>query len=319
MNILITVLLFLFGLAIVIKGSDLFLDCVIFFARAFRVSDIIIGFTLVSIGTTMPETVVSSASSLSGLPDMALSNAFGSVACNLGLILALGIIISSPKLEQQSYLIKNTGLLVSACLFYWILLAFKAPISRLVGVFMLILLVLYLFWNIRSAGTADSCEDVPAITKNKLIKNIFGFLIGLGLIIWGASMIVTYGEKLAVLLGVSPTIIGLTMAALGTSMPEFFTMLTAIYKKAGGVAIGNLIGASIFNLLLVIPVSAIISPFNMNDFPVWRTFHLPCTLLICSIILVFVSLKRERIPRFGGVLMMGVYFAYIITSVVYFG
>ena len=303
-------LLFALGFVLIIKGSDFFLDSIVWIARKAKVSDLVIGSTLVSVCTTLPETVVSVTSSIEGNADVALSNALGSIACNVGLILGLCILLSPPRIFDKPRLTKNGVILLGLLIFVWICLYALGMVSRWVGVLLLVGLALYMIDNIRSKSAV---LDAPP-PEGKLPKNLVFLVIGLAGILIGAKLVVDNGTVIARFFHVPDMIIGLTLTAFGTSLPELVTSLMSIVKKTPEVGIGNIIGASILNNLLVTAASATIFPINMSAKPIWWTYHLPMIFLICGACILFVFLSKKKLHRWNGLVLLMTYAVYIGLS-----
>ncbi|MCT4545104.1 MAG: calcium/sodium antiporter [Vallitalea sp.] len=305
-------LLFLLGFIMIIKGSDWFIDATIWIAKVLKVPNIIIGATLVSICTTLPEAMVSGSSSLHGNASIAFGNALGSIACNTGFILGLTILLSRPAIKQKNKL-RRTGMFL---LFLIILLTAFAfifgEISRITGILFLGILVLYLYNNIKDAKMSSSeikQDEEMDTSRNTVTKNIIMFIVGIALTVYGANLLVENGEIIATKLGVPDIIIGVTLTAFGTSLPELVTAITAISKKAHDISIGNVLGANILNIILVIGLSSSILPFKVQHS--WLYYHIPFVFVIVSLLVIFSVINKKRFQRWNGVLMIATYAAYI--------
>ena len=314
MDILVFVLFFA-GLIAIIKGSDWFVDSVIWIAKVMRVPNFIIGATLVSLCTTLPETMVSTGSVLRKNTDMAVGNALGSIACNTGFILALTIILSRPSFkDRKRFLSKGIFLLLLIGFVAFVGLVF-GEVGRPSGIVLLIIFIFYMYSNVREGknNSSDQPEEQVVYDKKTVIKRISLFIIGLGLTILGANLLVTNGEKIAKLLGVSDIIIGLTMTALGTSLPELMTAITAIRKKAHGISIGNVFGANILNIILVIGLSSTILPIPFDETMI--RFHLPFIMLIVASSVVLGLIFKNNFKRRGGFWLLGTYMLYVVMMI----
>lgn len=300
----------------IIKGSDIFIDTVIWFTRITKIPDIIIGATLVSLGTTLPELMVSVGAAVQGNTEIAIGNALGSIICNTGLILAIIIIVSGPIFKDKKEF-QRKGILLILLLMLISLAGFVyGEISRLTGIFLLVILIWYLFRNIRkslNSKTKQSKDCKPInISKKIIISNLFMFVLGLTLTIWGSQLLVINGEKIALFLGVPDVIIGLTMTAFGTSLPELMTAITALRKKAYGISMGNILGANILNIILVIALSSTILPIPINKDILY--FHLPFVLLIVSITIFFSFISKNYFRRRFGFIMVIAYINYLLFT-----
>ncbi|WP_193774343.1 calcium/sodium antiporter [Vallitalea guaymasensis] len=305
-------LLFLIGFIMIIKGSDWFIDATIWIAKVLKVPNIIIGATLVSICTTLPEAMVSGSSAINGNASIAFGNALGSIACNTGFILGLTILLSRPEIKQKKKL-RRTGLfLVFLLSLLTVFSLVFGEIARVTGFMFLGILVLYLYNNVKDAKMSSSeikQDEEIEVTKSIIIKNIILFAIGITFTIIGANLLVTNGEKIAKMLGVPDIIIGVTLTAFGTSLPELVTAITAIVKKAHDISIGNVLGANILNIILVIGLSSSILPFKIQ--PSWLSYHIPFVFAIVLLLVAFTLFNKKRFHRWNGVLMIATYFAYI--------
>ena len=308
-------ILFLIGFVMIIKGSDWFVDAVIWIAKVLKIPDIIIGATLVSLCTTLPEAMVSASSALRGNTDMAVGNALGSIACNTGLILAITIIFSRPILKDRERFQKKGILLVSLLMFIVFVGFTFGEVTRVSGIILLCILVWYLYNNIREGQQHQEAAmyDPADRDKQTVTKNILLFIVGLAFTIIGANLLVTNGEKIALMLGVPDMIIGLTMTAFGTSLPELMTAVTAIRKKAHNISMGNVIGANILNIILVIGLSSTILPIPINASML--RFHLPFIFLIVGSTVTFAFINKSHFKRRNGFLLLCTYIVYITLTV----
>lgn len=312
---------FFVGLLLIIKGSDWFVEGAVWIARAFKVSDIMIGATLVSICTTLPEAMVSTSSALKGNTDMAMGNVLGSIAFNSGVVLAIILIFTQPKIKYAKSLKNNSkGLFSLVVLVFAFGLVFNG-LQRWAGFLLLMMLVFYLLRNVMEARkiqreenlkrVADNTEGVSTtgVTKKEVLYAVFIFTIGLIMTVFGADLLVNNGEIIAQLLGVPDLIIGLTMASVGTSLPELVTAISAIKKKAQDLSVGNIMGANILNIILVIGIMATLEPVPIGQSML--TFHLPFVLLITAAIMLFVHSRKKQLTKNMGWALLGIYGAYL--------
>jgi len=310
-------IMFALGLFMIIKGSDWFVDAVVWLARALKIPDLIIGATLVSICTTLPETTVSAGAALKGNTSIALGNALGSIACNTGLVLAIIIIFAQPQLKDRAKLQKNgIFLMILLILITAIAFIFK-EIPRFAGCFLLAVLAWYLYNNVReSLDTREYYAPRGSSRQEKsgatIANNIAFFAIGLVLIIWGSDLLVANGEIIARLAGVPDIVIGLTLTAFGTSLPELMTAITAIRKQVHGISIGNILGANILNVIWVIGLSATILPISID--PVTLRLHFPFVFLIVAATVAFTYLSKRYFARGQGLLLLAMYAFYLFLT-----
>lgn len=308
------VILFLVGLLLIILGSGWFIDSTIWIAKVLKIPNIIIGATIVSICTTLPETMVSGSSAFHGNADIAFGNALGSIAFNTGFILALTILLIKPQFDERTKLIKTSAILIFVLSLLTAFAFIFNAITRVTGFLFLAILSLYLYSNVRDAkkDQAKSKKQKYAHVnrdKKTVIKNIFLFVFGITFTIAGANLLVTNGEAIARMLGVPDIIIGLTLTSFGTSLPELVTSISAIIKKAHDISIGNVLGANILNILLVIGLSSTILPINIQ--PSYLSMHIPFVFSIVALVVFFVFSNKKHFMRWNGIVIMGVYSAYL--------
>lgn len=307
-----SILLFLLGFILIIKGSDWFIDSTIWIAKVLKVPNIIIGATLVSICTTLPEAMVSGSSALNGNTEIAFGNAIGSIACNTGFILALTIIVSQPAITDKKKL-KQTSVFLLLLITMLAFISYQfGVISRVTGIVFIILFVLYILHNVRDAkasATEIAHDEAIDHTAPVIAKRLTYFIIGIIMTVIGANLLVTHGETLARLLGVPDVIIGLTLTAFGTSLPELVTAITAIVKKAHDISIGNVLGANILNIIMVLGISSTILPIETP--PSYFMVHIPFIFIIISLVVLFSFINKTNLKRWNGVLIMGLYVGYL--------
>ena len=311
------IVLFVIGLVCLIKGGDWFVDGATGLARKFHVPEFIIGATIVSIGTTLPEVMVSATSAVKGIGDMAYGNAIGSVICNTALISAITIAIRPTEVERKSFRLPVACFFIAAAFFMVISYAFR-DFSRVTGIILLMMFIAYMiivtvqgFKHPDKAAAEDQKEaDSP------FWKTIVLLVVGAALIALGARLLVNNGTKIATLLGVPDTVIALTFVALGTSLPELVTAITALVKGHSNLSLGNIIGANFFNLALVSGISITLAPFRL---PVEKQIagmnaslvvDLPLMLTVMAIMTI-PTLIRQKLSRTQGILLLLLYAGYV--------
>ncbi len=316
---LIPVLLFSVGLVCLIKGGDWFVDGASALARKFHLPELLIGATVVSIGTTLPEVMVSTMSALSGHGEIAYGNAIGSVICNAALIAAITIAVRPGKVDP--------GTLKTPVLFFFIAAAVYCVAAYVLGTFtrpvgfvMLGMFVLYMVMTVRQMKKSpppegetgsESAPDGEMPTWKMLV-----FLVaGAGLIALGARLLVDNGTKIAESLGVPESVIALTFVALGTSLPELVTAVSALVKGHSDLSLGNIIGANVFNLVLVSGLSVTLAPFDVPESAVIAgrnaSLVLEIPLMIAVMLILTVpALLRGKLNRAQGILMLAIYAAF---------
>ena len=314
------ILLFIVGLVCLIKGGDWFVDGASSMARKFHLPELLIGATVVSIGTTLPEVMVSTMSALSGHGEIAYGNAIGSVICNTALIAAITIPVRPGPVNPQTLRIPVAFFYIAAAI-YCVAAYAMGKFTRPMGLIMLTVFLAYMIVNVRSM-TADAEEaeesEVPAAKVSKeendvsMGKILLLLVAGAALIAVGANLLVDNGTLIAQAFGVPESVIALTFVALGTSLPELVTAITSLAKGHGALSLGNVIGANVFNLVLVSGVSVTLAPFVVPQSAVFMghnsslVLEIPVMLLVMSI-LTIPSLIRGKLTRRQGILLLAIY------------
>ena len=326
-----SVFLLVFGFILLIKGGDWFVDAATGIAKRFKLPELLIGATVVSIGTTLPEVMTSAMGAIAGNGDMAYGNAIGSIICNTSLIAALTIAIKPGKADKKA-LIFPVCFFFGTAAFYALTAYIGGTFARWSGILLLILFVVYMVINVlnmkNNPTEEPECEELAECelpeaegSKLGLIKDI-GVLVGAALVIAiGAHLLVESATEIAVALNVPQTVISLTIVALGTSLPELVTAITALMKGHGALSLGNIIGANIFNLVLVSGAAITINPF---DVPAAATFLGLNTSLVFDIPLVFLVMAIMTVPtifkgklqRWQGISLLSIYAAYCVLQFV---
>ena len=314
---LIPVLLFAVGLVCLIKGGDWFVDGATGIARKFHVPELLIGATVVSIGTTLPEVMVSTTSALSGHGQIAYGNAIGSIICNSALIAAITIAVRPGKVDPKSLRIPVLFFFVAAALYAGVAYT-TGYFSRPVGLVLLALFVAYMVCNVMAMKNAPApAEDAEEEAHEEMsFGKMIGLLIlGAALIAVGADLLVDNGTLIAQALGVPESVIALTFVALGTSLPELVTAITSLAKGHGALSLGNVIGANVFNLVLVCGMSITVAPFSIPQNATIAGINsslvldLPIMFAV-MLILTVPALVKGKLSRWQGVLMLCIYAAF---------
>lgn len=308
------VVLFAIGLICLIKGGDWFVDGASAMARKFKLPEPLIGATVVSIGTTLPEVMVSTMSALSGHGEIAYGNAIGSVICNTALIAAITIAVHPGPADPKTLKVPVAFFYIAAAI-YCVAAYLMGRFTRPMGLIMLAVFVAYMIVNVRSmknnsapasAGEEEEEEDMP------MSKILLLLVAGAALIAVGANLLVENGTLIAQALGVPESVIALTFVALGTSLPELVTAITSLLKGHGALSLGNVIGANVFNLVLVSGVSVTLAPFQVPQSAVFMghnsslVLEIPVMLLVMSI-LTIPTLIRGKLTRSQGIILLAIY------------
>ena len=313
----ISVLFFALGLVLLIKGGDWFVDGATGIARRFRLPDIIVGATVVSIGTTLPEVMVSTTGALLGQGAMAYGNAIGSIICNTALIAAISVTCNPGPVNVKTMKMPVFFFFTAAAV-YCLAAYGLGTFPRWLGIIMLAIFVVYLIANVRQGlrypeETAEEAESATA--PRSLAMELVLLVIGAALIAYGANLLVEHGTIIAQKLGVPETVIALTFVALGTSLPELITTITSLKKGHASLGIGNVIGANVFNLVLVSGMAVTIAPF---DVPVGKlllgqnaslVLDIPLMLLV-MLLLTVPALTKKRLSRWQGITLLCIYAAF---------
>lgn len=330
---LVTIIIFAVGIAALVKGADLFVGSAAGIARAFNVPGLIIGLTIVALGTSAPELAVSVTAALQGSNEIAISNVIGSNMLNLMGVLGLCALIKPIPVETDilkrdfPFSIAITVLLLcitcSSLFFRGRLTQISAgrevgTASHLDGLLLMLVLAVYIAALIYSAkrnapegSSEDSGQDTEAPADKKGIwRSVLVLILGIAMIIGGGEAVVYSAKEIARALGMSETLIGLTVVAIGTSLPELVTSVMAALKGEVNMAIGNIIGSNVFNILFILGVSAAINPIGIT-----AANALDILILICINILMFLfALSSKRISRLEGGIMLVLYAADIVFA-----
>ncbi|MDY3243546.1 MAG: calcium/sodium antiporter [Candidatus Limiplasma sp.] len=315
------VLFFAAGLICIIKGGDLFVDAASWIAEASGIPKFIIGATIVSFATTLPEMLVSVFAALEGSADIAVGNAVGSVTANVGLIMCLSLVCMECAMSRKQFGVKAC-LLLAAVL---VLFAFTRDGQLSIGesVFILLIFAGFVVESLiaarREQGT-EVAEDTerPAVNGKTIAVNIVKFVVGAAAIVLGAQLLIDNGSAIASLLGVPDAIVAATMIAIGTSLPELVTTLTAIRKKQSSLSVGNIIGANIMDLTLIMPLCSLILGKPLTVENQGMLLDIPACLIICAAALV-PALWKGKFQRWIGFLIGGLYVVYLIVMFACFG
>ena len=315
-----SVLLFAVGLLLLIKGGDWFVDGATGLARRFHLPDIIVGATVVSIGTTLPEVMVSATGAMLGQGAMAYGNAIGSIICNTALIAGISVAFNPGPANAKTMKMPVIFFFSSAAL-YCVAAYLLGEFPRWMGLVMLAIFVVYLVLNVRQGlkhpDEVEEEEDDGDAKPRTLLMELVLLVVGAALIAVGADLLVEHGTIIAQFLGVPETVIALTFVALGTSLPELVTTITSLKKGHASLGIGNVIGANVFNLVLVSGVAVTLAPFEV---PVGKlllghnaslVLDIPL-MLIVMLLLTVPALTRKKLERWQGVTLLCIYAAFCL-------
>lgn len=317
MELVMLALIFLAGIILIVKGGDWFVDAASWIAEVSGIPKLIVGATIVSLATTLPELLVSAMAAAQGKVDMAVGNAVGSVTANIGLIMAVSILFMPGKIRRGDYLLKSILMLSAAALLSVggmkgeVGLALSLP---LIGIF-----AVFTYENVRGArramahggGDAGPVRERPG--RRTVLLQCLKFIVGAGAVVVGADLLVDSASALARLVGISERVIGVTIVAIGTSLPELVTTITAIVKKQSALSVGNILGANILDLTLILPLSALISGKSLPVSAAGAGIDLPACLLVGAIAVV-PSMIFARFQRWQGAVLLAVYGVYVVMT-----
>lgn len=313
--------LFVFGLILLIKGGDWFVDGATAIARKFHLPELLIGATVVSIGTTLPEVMVSAQGALAGSSGIAYGNAIGSIICNTSLIAAISITVKPGKVDKKTLYLPVIFFAI-ASVFYALNAYINGHFSIITGITLLLMFIVYMTFSVLSMkkGNALTGEEIESKEKEEnneekgenIFKSILILVLGAAVIAVGADLLVTNGTKIAEYLGVPDTVIALTFVALGTSLPELVTAITSLAKGHGLLSLGNIIGANLFNLILVSAIATTILPF---DVPAGTLIGGVASSLVIDIpvmfavmgIMIIPALIKGKLARWQGIALLAIY------------
>ena len=304
-------ILFVLGLLCLIKGGDWFVDGASALARRFHLPELLIGATVVSIGTTLPEVMVSTMSALSGHGEIAYGNAIGSVICNAALIAAITIAVRPGKVDPKTLKMPVLFFFAAAAIYCVAAYGF-GKFTRPMGFIMLAMFVAYIAANIHQMKNAPAEEHEEEEETMPLPRMLMLLVLGAVLIAMGANLLVDNGTLIAQALGVPESVIALTFVALGTSLPELVTAITSLIKGHSDLSLGNVVGANVFNLVLVSGVSVALAPFTVPQsatiFGMNSSLVLEIPVMIAVMVLLTApALVKGKLSRVQGVALLVIY------------
>ena len=304
-------ILFLFGLLCLIKGGDWFVDGASALARRFHLPELLIGATVVSVGTTLPEVMVSTISAVSGHGEIAYGNAIGSVICNAALIAAITIAVRPGKVDPKTLKMPVLFFFAAAAIYCVAAYGF-GKFTRPMGFIMLAMFVAYMAANIHQMKNAPAEEHEEEEETMPLPRMLMLLVLGAVLIAMGANLLVDNGTLIAQALGVPESVIALTFVALGTSLPELVTAITSLIKGHSDLSLGNVVGANVFNLVLVSGVSVALAPFTVPQsatiFGMNSSLVLEIPVMIAVMVLLTApALVKGKLSRVQGVALLVIY------------
>lgn len=310
MSVLVVVLLFLLGILLIVKGGDLFVDASTWIAVKSGIPKFIIGATIVSLATTLPELLTSAIATMDGKTGIAVGNAVGSVTANVGLIMGISV-VCLPAVIQRNQIAFKGILMILACLLLY-LLSSGGQLHAGPSMLLLVLFAVFIIENLYTAKKSMQNEKNSGVldSRNVVLMNIAKFVGGAAGIVIGAQLLVNNGSELARILGVPESIIGATLIAVGTSLPELVTTVTALVKRQASLSIGNILGANIIDLTMILPICSILAGGSLEISAQASLLDLPFCLAVCFLA-VLPPLFAQRFFRLQGGALLAVYAAYI--------
>lgn len=308
-SIILQVVLLLVGFVFLIKGSDFFVDGASSIASLLKIPTIIVGLTIVAFGTSAPEAAVSITSSLAGNNAMAVSNVIGSNLFNMLMVIGIAALLGDLVMEKN-VLKKDLPFLVGITILFAIFIIIGWNISNIEGIILLIILIAYVIYLIRDAKKSEDANKVEN-AKFSLPKSILLIIVGLAGIILGGDLVVDSASYIAIAFGMSETLVGLTIVAIGTSLPELVTSITALKKGENQLVIGNVIGSNIFNILFVLGASSAISAIPLNSSMLIDVILMTAVTVLCFIF----GKTQDKYDKKEGVILVTLFVIYMIFAI----
>lgn len=310
MELFLQILLLVFGFSLLIKGADWFVDGSSSIAVRFGIPQLVVGLTIVAMGTSAPEAAVSITAAFSSNADITVGNIVGSNILNILIILGLSAIMVSISVAKSTIKYEMPFMIVITAVLF--LLGIDGMIGLVDGIILILLFILYLTYLFLMTKRDKDKKKEEILNNVTLPKAILLVIIGLAMIILGSDVTVDSASKIAQMFGMEERFIGLTVVALGTSLPELFTSVSAARKENADIAIGNIVGSNVFNILFICGISALIIPIPFQSkffFDISIAIAAGVMLLICSII------GKRKLKRWAGVLFLASYIAYFIVII----
>jgi len=312
-------ILLVVGFALLIIGANLFVDGSSNIARLLRVPPILIGLTIVAFGTSSPEATVSIIAALEGSADVALGNVIGSNIFNITLVVGMAAFIYPLKVENET-IVKEIPFTLLSSVVLLVLMSDIALqgftdnlITRSDGLILLMFLAIFMYYVIEvGLKSRKETESEPPQTDVKWGKNMVITVVGLAAIIFGGELVVTNATEIAYSIGMSEALVGLTIVAVGTSLPELVTSISAALKKESEIALGNIVGSNIFNILFVLGASSVITPLAFDQ----KVFTDVYIMLVLTVILLIFSRTKFKIGKKEGLILALAYVAYLVYIII---
>lgn len=300
-------LLFAIGLVALIKGANWAIDAAVWISKALGIPEVIVGATIVSIGTTLPETMIGSFAAYQGSSEVVTGTVMGSILFNTAAILGLGCLITPINVKERDSFVK-IGTMIGVIILFGLLSA-DGSIKGLDSFILIMLLLSYFGINIWATSNSSTKNDTPKYTKKQLLHQILVFIIGLSSVVIGARVLLNSGEQIARTFGISEALIALTMFAIGSSLPELVTSLTAAIKGYNKIMLGNILGANTLNVIMVACISSLIKPLTIDPDAIYLQIS---TALLIMAVLFIPAFVTKKINRLQGLIAFVIYLAFIV-------
>lgn len=304
------VICIILGFIFLIKGADFLVEGSSKIAKTFHIPEIVIGLTIISIGTSMPELFISTTSAIDGYADMSIGNIIGSNTVNLLFILGLSAILS-PIIVQKSTKKFDIPICLIFTIIFMIVCNTNKEITRIEGCFLIALFILFIIYTVYMALKNKTQDEECVVENDSILKNIFIIFLGIVSLKVGGDITVHHAVNIARMFNLSEKVIGVTILAIGTSLPELVTSVSASIKGKSDIAIGNILGSNIFNMLLIIGVTSIICPIKYNI-----TYNKDLIIIINGLLLLplfTILYPKNKIGKLNGAIYLFIYVEYIIS------
>ena len=304
--------IFIVGLVLTIKGGDWFVDSASWFAEATGIPKFVVGATVVSFATTLPELLVSVRAAMNGSAQLAIGNAIGSVTANTTLIMGVSLVAMAGVVSRKEFSIKG-GLLMAAVIGLTVLSLSKAlPVWS--AYILWAIFAVFMISNLIEGKKSASTEKSESYEKKEIPAKILFFVLGTASIVFGAEFLVSSGKTIAAGIGISEAIIGFTVIALGTSLPELVTTLTAIRKKENSLSVGNIVGANIIDTTLILPLCSVINGQALPVEKINLVFDFPVCIAACAVAII-PTIIQGKFKKWQGYVLLSIYALYLIFLV----
>ncbi len=304
--------IFVVGLVLTIKGGDWFVDSASWFAEATGIPKFVVGATVVSFATTLPELLVSVRAAMNGSAQLAIGNAIGSVTANTTLIMGVSLVAMAGLVNRKSFSLKG-GLFLAAVVGLT-LLSLGNSLPTWSAYVLWAIFLIFMISNVIEGKKGAETDEIDSYEKKEIPSKILFFIIGTASIVFGAEFLVSSGKTIASGIGISETIIGFTVIALGTSLPELVTTLTAIRKKEASLSVGNIIGANIIDTTLILPLCAVINGTALPVEKINLIFDFPVCIAACAVA-VIPTIIMGKFKKWQGFALLAIYASYMALLV----